>query len=70
MLAAERTLQERLAPLYFGPSIFLLLRKPQTVRPAPQPASRTLRHYQINPADLVSVNTIDPGNVVRIGNHL
>jgi len=27
LLAAERILQERLAPLYFGPSMFLLLRK-------------------------------------------
>ncbi len=29
LLAVERALQERLAPLYFGPSMFLLLRKPQ-----------------------------------------
>ena len=29
LLAVERALQERLAPLYFGPSVFLLLRKPQ-----------------------------------------
>jgi hypothetical protein len=28
LLAVERALQERLAPLYFGPSVFLLLRKP------------------------------------------
>jgi SAM-dependent methyltransferase len=27
LLAMERTLQERLAPLYFGPSLFMLLRK-------------------------------------------
>jgi SAM-dependent methyltransferase len=29
LLAVERALQERLAPLYFGPSVFLLLRKPE-----------------------------------------
>ena len=29
LLAAERALQERLASLYFGPSVFLFLRKPQ-----------------------------------------
>jgi SAM-dependent methyltransferase len=29
LLAVERVMQERLAPLYFGPSVFLLLRKPQ-----------------------------------------
>jgi SAM-dependent methyltransferase len=29
LLAVERALQERLASLYFGPSVFLLLRKPQ-----------------------------------------
>jgi SAM-dependent methyltransferase len=28
LLAVERALQERLAPVYFGPSVFLLLRKP------------------------------------------
>jgi len=31
LLAVERALQERLAPLYFGPSVFLLLRKPQAM---------------------------------------
>lgn len=29
LLAVERALQERLASLYFGPSVFLLLRKPE-----------------------------------------
>ena len=29
LLAVERALQERLASLYFGPSVFLLVRKPQ-----------------------------------------
>ncbi len=29
LLAVERAVQERLAPVYFGPSVFLLLRKPR-----------------------------------------
>jgi len=34
LLAAERAMQEWLAPVYFGPSIFVLVRKPARVGPA------------------------------------
>lgn len=41
LLAAERALQERLAPLFFGPSIFMLLRKP--------PGATSAREYSAGP---------------------